>query len=90
MFLGLIGVGKMELVKVLVVVMFGFEDNMIWIDMFEYMECYLISCLIGLVFGYVGYDEGGQLIEKVCQKLYLVVLFDEVEKVYLDVFNILL
>lgn len=58
--------------------------------MFEYMEKYVISCLIGVFFGYVGFDQGGMLIDKVDQNLYCVLLFDEIEKVYLDVYNILL
>ncbi|WP_318766833.1 ATP-dependent Clp protease ATP-binding subunit [Lactiplantibacillus carotarum] len=90
MFLGPTGVGKTELAKALAAAMFGSEDNMIRIDMSEYMERYSTSRLIGSAPGYVGYDEGGQLTEKVRQKPYSVVLFDEVEKAHPDVFNILL
>ncbi|WP_367371043.1 ATP-dependent Clp protease ATP-binding subunit [Pediococcus parvulus] len=90
MFLGPTGVGKTELAKALAEAMFGSEDNMIRIDMSEYMERYSTSRLIGSAPGYVGYDEGGQLTERVCQKPYSVVLFDEVEKAHPDVFNILL
>lgn len=90
MFLGPTGVGKTELAKALAEAMFGSEDNMIRIDMSEYMERYSTSRLIGSAPGYVGYDEGGQLTEKVRQKPYSVVLFDEVEKAHPDVFNILL
>ncbi|MFC6294310.1 ATP-dependent Clp protease ATP-binding subunit [Lactiplantibacillus daoliensis] len=90
MFLGPTGVGKTELAKALAQAMFGSEDNMIRIDMSEYMEHYSTSRLIGSAPGYVGYDEGGQLTEKVRQKPYSVVLFDEVEKAHPDVFNILL
>ena len=90
MFLGPTGVGKTELAKALAEAMFGSEDNMIRVDMSEYMEKYSTSRLIGSAPGYVGYDEGGQLTEKVRQKPYAVVLFDEVEKAHPDVFNILL
>lgn len=90
MFLGLIGVGKIELVKVLVEVLFDDELVLICFDMLEYMEKFVVFCLNGVFLGYVGYDEGGELIEKVCNKLYLVLFFDEVEKVYLDIFNVLL
>ena len=90
MFLGPNGVGKTELAKALAEAMFGSEDNMIRVDMSEYMEKYSTSRLIGSAPGYVGYDEGGQLTEKVRQKPYSVVLFDEVEKAHPDVFNILL
>lgn len=90
MFLGPTGVGKTELAKALAAAMFGSEDNMIRIDMSEYMERYSTSRLIGSAPGYVSYDEGGQLTEKVRQKPYSVVLFDEVEKAHPDVFNILL
>lgn len=90
MFLGPTGVGKTELAKALAAAMFGSEDNMIRIDMSEYMERYSTSRLIGSAPSYVGYDEGGQLTEKVRQKPYSVVLFDEVEKAHPDVFNILL
>jgi len=90
MFLGPTGVGKTELAKALADAMFGSEDNMIRVDMSEYMEKYSTSRLIGSAPGYVGYDEGGQLTEKVRQKPYSVVLFDEVEKAHPDVFNLLL
>ncbi|MGY5339309.1 ATP-dependent Clp protease ATP-binding subunit [Levilactobacillus spicheri] len=90
MFLGPTGVGKTELAKALANAMFGSEDNMIRVDMSEYMEKYSTSRLIGSAPGYVGYDEGGQLTEKVRQKPYSVVLFDEVEKAHPDVFNLLL
>lgn len=90
MFLGPTGVGKTELAKALAEAMFGSENNMIRVDMSEYMEKYSTSRLIGSAPGYVGYDEGGQLTEKVRQKPYSVVLFDEVEKAHPDVFNILL
>lgn len=90
MFLGPTGVGKTELAKALAEAMFGSEDNMIRIDMSEYMERYSTSRLIGSAPGYVGYDESGQLTERVRQKPYSVVLFDEVEKAHPDVFNILL
>ncbi|MFT8727264.1 MAG: ATP-dependent Clp protease ATP-binding subunit [Liquorilactobacillus nagelii] len=90
MFLGPTGVGKTELAKALAEAMFGSEDSMIRIDMSEYMEKYSTSRLVGSPPGYVGYDEGGQLTEKVRQHPYSVVLFDEVEKAHPDVFNILL
>lgn len=90
MFLGPTGVGKTELAKVLAAAMFGSEDNMIRIDMSEYMEKYSTSRLIGAAPGYVGYDEGGQLTEKVRQHPYSVVLLDEAEKAHPDVFNLLL
>ena len=90
MFLGPTGVGKTELAKALATVMFGSEDNMIRIDMSEYMEKYSTSRLIGAAPGYVGYDEGGQLTEKVRQHPYSVVLLDEAEKAHPDVFNLLL
>ncbi len=90
MFLGPTGVGKTELAKALAEAMFGDEDAMIRIDMSEYMEKYSTSRLIGAPPGYVGYDEGGQLSEKVRNKPYSVVLLDEVEKAHPDVFNILL
>ncbi|MBN7274156.1 AAA domain-containing protein [Ligilactobacillus pobuzihii] len=90
MFLGPTGVGKTELAKALAEAMFGDEDNMVRIDMSEYMEKYSTSRLIGAPPGYVGYDEGGQLSEKVRNKPYSVVLLDEVEKAHPDVFNILL
>lgn len=90
MFLGPTGVGKTELAKALAAAMFGSEDNMIRIDMSEYMEKYSTSRLIGAAPGYVGYDEGGQLTEKVRQHPYSVVLLDEAEKAHTDVFNLLL
>lgn len=90
MFLGPTGVGKTELAKALAEAMFGSEGNMIRIDMSEYMEKYSTSRLIGAAPGYVGYDEGGQLTEKVRQHPYSVVLLDEAEKAHPDVFNLLL
>ncbi|CAM2855644.1 ATP-dependent Clp protease ATP-binding subunit [Dellaglioa algida] len=90
MFLGPTGVGKTELAKALAEAMFGSEEAMIRVDMSEYMEKYSTSRLIGSPPGYVGYDEGGQLTEKVRQTPYSVVLLDEVEKAHPDVFNILL
>jgi ATP-dependent Clp protease ATP-binding subunit ClpC len=90
MFLGPTGVGKTELAKALAEAMFGSEDNMIRVDMSEYMEKYSTSRLIGAAPGYVGYDEGGQLTEKVRQHPYSVVLLDEAEKAHPDVFNLLL
>lgn len=89
-FLGPTGVGKTELSKALAEAMFGNENNMIRIDMSEYMEKHTVSRLIGSPPGYVGYDEGGQLTEKVRRNPYSVVLFDEIEKAHPDVFNILL
>lgn len=70
--------------------MFGSEDNLIRVDMSEYMERYTVSKLIGSPPGYVGYDEGGQLTEKIRRKPYTVVLFDEIEKMHPDIFNVLL
>ncbi len=90
MFLGPTGVGKTELAKAVAEAVFGSEDDMIRVDMSEYMEKYSTSRLIGSAPGYVGYDEGGQLTEKVRQKPYSVVLFDEVEKAHPDVFNLML
>ncbi len=89
-FLGPTGVGKTELSKALAEAMFGDEDNMIRIDMSEYMEKHAVSRLIGSPPGYVGHDEGGQLTEKVRRQPYSVVLFDEIEKAHPEVFNILL
>ena len=89
-FLGPTGVGKTELTKVLADVMFGSENSMIRIDMSEYMEKHSVSKLIGSPPGYVGFDDGGQLTEKIRRKPYSVVLFDEIEKAHPDVFNILL
>ena len=90
LFLGPTGVGKTELSKALAEVLFGDENAMIRIDMSEYMEKHSVSKLIGAPPGYVGYDEGGQLSEKVRRKPYSVVLFDEIEKASPDVFNVLL
>ena len=90
MFLGPTGVGKTELTKALAESMFGDENMLIRIDMSEYMEKINVSRLIGSAPGYVGYDEGGQLTEKVRRKPYSVVLFDEIEKAHPDVFNLLL
>ena len=89
-FLGPTGVGKTELAKALAAVMFESEEALIRIDMSEYMEKFSVSRLIGAPPGYVGYDEGGQLTEKVRRKPYSVVLLDEIEKAHPDVFNILL
>jgi ATP-dependent Clp protease ATP-binding subunit ClpC len=90
MFLGPTGVGKTELAKALSEVMFGDDDAMIRIDMSEYMEKFAVTRLIGSPPGYVGYEEGGQLTEKVRRKPYSVILLDEIEKAHPDVFNILL
>ena len=89
-FLGPTGVGKTELTKALTQDLFDDEKNMIRIDMSEYMEKFAVSRLIGAPPGYVGYEEGGELTEKVRRKPYSVVLFDEIEKAHPDVFNILL
>ena len=89
-FLGPTGVGKAELCKALAAAMCGDENAMIRLDMSEYMEKHTVSRLIGSPPGYVGYDEGGQLTEKVRRKPYSVVLFDEIEKAHPDVFNMLL
>ena len=89
-FLGPTGVGKTELCKALGEALFGDEDSLIRIDMSEYMEKYSVSRMIGSPPGYVGYEEGGQLTEKVRRKPYCVLLLDEVEKAHPDVFNILL
>ena len=89
-FLGPTGVGKTELCKALAEAMFGNEDAMIRFDMSEFMEKHTVSKLIGSPPGYVGYDEGGQLTEKVRRKPYSVILFDEIEKAHPDVFNMLL
>ncbi|WP_034328606.1 ATP-dependent Clp protease ATP-binding subunit [Alkaliphilus transvaalensis] len=89
-FLGPTGVGKTELSRALAEAMFGDENAMIRIDMSEYMEKHTVSRLIGSPPGYVGFDEGGQLTEKVRRKPYSVILFDEIEKAHPDVFNILL
>ena len=90
LFLGPTGVGKTELCKALAEAVFGDENAMIRIDMSEYMEKHTVSKLIGSPPGYVGYDEGGQLTEKVRRKPYSVILFDEIEKAHEDVFNIML
>lgn len=89
-FLGPTGVGKTELAKVLATYLFDKEDSLIRIDMSEYMEKFSVSRLVGAPPGYVGYEEGGQLTEKVRRKPYSVVLLDEIEKAHPDVFNILL
>ena len=90
LFLGPTGVGKTELAKALAEALFDDENNMVRIDMSEYMEKYSVARLIGAPPGYVGYDEGGQLTEAVRRKPYCVVLFDEIEKAHPDVFNVLL
>ena len=90
LFLGPTGVGKTELAKTLAQALFDDEDNLVRIDMSEYMEKFSVSRLIGAPPGYVGYEEGGQLTEAVRRKPYSVVLFDEVEKAHPDVFNVLL
>jgi len=89
-FVGPTGVGKTELAKTLAEVMFDNEDAMIRVDMSEYMEKHTVSKLIGAPPGYVGYDEAGQLTEKVRRKPYSIILLDEIEKAHQDVFNILL
>ena len=90
LFLGPTGVGKTELSKALAETVFGSEDAMIRVDMSEYMEKHSVSRLVGSPPGYVGYEEGGQLSEKVRRNPYSVILFDEIEKAHPDVFNILL
>ncbi|WP_027002716.1 ATP-dependent Clp protease ATP-binding subunit [Hugenholtzia roseola] len=90
MFLGPTGVGKTELAKVLATYLFDREDALVRIDMSEYMEKFSVSRLVGAPPGYVGYEEGGQLTEKIRRKPYSVVLLDEIEKAHPDVFNILL
>ena len=90
LFLGPTGVGKTELSKALAEAMFGTESSLIRVDMSEYMEKHSVSKMIGSPPGYVGYDEGGQLSEKVRRNPYSVILFDEIEKAHPDVFNILL
>jgi len=90
LFLGPTGVGKTELCKALAEAMFGDENAMLRVDMSEYMEKHTVSKLIGSPPGYVGFDEGGQLTEKVRRHPYSVVLFDEIEKAHEDVFNLML
>ena len=90
LFMGTTGVGKTELAKALAEYLFNTEDAMVRIDMSEYQEAHTVSRLVGAPPGYIGYDEGGQLTEKVRRKPYSVVLFDEIEKAHPDVFNILL
>ena len=90
LFLGPTGVGKTELSRALAQAMFGDEDAMVRLDMSEYMEKHSVSRMIGSPPGYVGYEEGGQLTEKVRRRPYSVVLFDEIEKAHPDVMNILL
>ena len=89
-FLGPTGVGKTQLAKVLAKYLFDTEDSLIRIDMSEYMEKFSISRLVGAPPGYVGYEEGGQLTEKVRRKPYSIILLDEIEKAHPDVFNLLL
>ena len=89
-FMGPTGVGKTELCRALAEAMFGDEKAMIRLDMSEYMEKHTVSRMIGSPPGYVGYDEGGQLTERVRRKPYSVVLFDEIEKAHPDVLNLLL
>ena len=90
MFLGPTGVGKTEVAKTLAEALFDSESHIIRIDMSEYMEKYSVSRLIGAPPGYVGYEEGGQLTEKVRRNPYSIVLFDEIEKAHPEVFNLLL
>jgi ATP-dependent Clp protease ATP-binding subunit ClpE len=90
LFVGPTGVGKTELVKSLAEVMFDTEDNLVRLDMSEFMEPHTVSKLIGSPPGYIGYDDGGQLTEKIRRKPYSVVLFDEIEKAHADVYNMLL
>ena len=90
LFLGPTGVGKTELARSLAETLFDSEDNIVRIDMSEYMEKHSVSRLIGAPPGYVGYDEGGQLTEKIRRRPYAVVLLDEIEKAHPDVFNVLL
>lgn len=90
LFLGPTGVGKTELSKALAEAVFGQDNEIIRVDMSEYMEKHSVSKMIGSPPGYVGYEDGGQLSEKVRKRPYSVVLFDEIEKAHGDVFNILL
>ena len=90
LFLGPTGVGKTELSKALAAALFGGERSLIRFDMSEYMEKHTVSRLIGSPPGYVGYDEGGQLSERVRQHPYSVILFDEIEKAHPDIFNVFL
>ncbi|MGB9553285.1 MAG: AAA family ATPase, partial [bacterium] len=90
LFLGPTGVGKTELARALAEYLFGTEDALVKLDMSEYMEKHTVSRMVGAPPGYVGYEEGGQLTEKVRRHPYSVVLFDEIEKAHPDVFNILL
>src|SRR5699024_12239019 len=87
-FLGPTGVGKTELAKALSETLFGEDDAMIRVDMSEYMEKHSVARLVGSPTGYVGYDDGGQLTEKVRRKPYSLILFDEIEEANHDVFNI--
>jgi ATP-dependent Clp protease ATP-binding subunit ClpC len=89
-FLGPTGVGKTEMAKVLATYLFDKDDALVRIDMSEYMEKFSVSRLVGAPPGYVGYEEGGQLTEKIRRKPYAVVLLDEIEKAHPDVFNLLL
>jgi ATP-dependent Clp protease ATP-binding subunit ClpC len=89
-FLGPTGVGKTEMAKVLATYLFDKEDSLVRIDMSEYMEKFSVSRLVGAPPGYVGYEEGGQLTEKIRRKPYSVILLDEIEKAHPDVFNLLL
>ena len=90
LFLGPTGVGKTELSKTLAEAMFGSENALIRVDMSEYMEKHAVSKFIGSPPGYVGFEEGGQLTEKIRKHPYSVILFDEIEKAHPDVFNIML
>ena len=90
LFTGPTGVGKTHLAKILAEELFGTKDSLIRIDMSEYMEKYAVSRMVGAPPGYIGYDEGGQLTEKVRRKPYSIVLLDEIEKAHHDVFNFLL
>ena len=90
LFLGPTGVGKTELSKALAEAVFGSENDIIRVDMSEYMEKHSVSKMIGSPPGYVGYEEGGQLSERIRRKPYSVLLFDEIEKAHPDVFNMLL